>query len=79
MNEDFNGDFIEISVSDTGVGIKEEDAPKLFKEFSQLESSYISEYKGTGLGLALTKRWLSFMAEGYGLKANLEREASSHL
>jgi PAS domain S-box-containing protein len=70
MNEDFNGDFIEISVSDTGVGIKEEDAPKLFKEFSQLESSYISEYKGTGLGLALTKK----MVELHGGRIWLESE-----
>lgn len=70
INEDFNGDFIEISVSDTGIGIKEEDAPKLFKEFSQLESSYASEYKGTGLGLALTKK----MVELHGGRIWLESE-----
>jgi signal transduction histidine kinase len=50
------GDFVEISVSDTGIGIKEEDMPNLFKEFSQLESSYDKKYEGTGLGLALTRR-----------------------
>ena len=50
--------FIEISVSDTGIGIKPEDMSKLFKEFSQIESSYEKKYEGTGLGLALTKRFV---------------------
>jgi PAS domain S-box-containing protein len=49
-------DLIEISVEDTGIGIKPEDIPKLFKEFSQLDSVYDKEYEGTGLGLALTKK-----------------------
>ena len=49
-------DFVEISVADTGIGIKPEDLPKLFKEFSQLESPYAKKYEGTGLGLALTKK-----------------------
>ncbi|MEK7789568.1 MAG: ATP-binding protein [Planctomycetota bacterium] len=50
--------FIEISVTDTGIGIKPEDMSKLFKEFSQIESSYEKKYEGTGLGLALTKRFV---------------------
>ena len=49
-------DLIEISVADTGIGIKPEDIPKLFTEFTQLESTYTKQYEGTGLGLALTKR-----------------------
>ncbi len=49
-------DFIEISVTDTGVGIKAEDLPKLFQPFTQLESAYTKNYEGTGLGLALTGR-----------------------
>ena len=56
MHPDRN--FIEISVSDTGIGIKHEDLPKLFKEFSQIESPYTKDYEGTGLGLALTKRFV---------------------
>ena len=47
---------IEISIEDTGIGIKLEDIPKLFKEFSQLDSVYDKKYEGTGLGLALTKK-----------------------
>ncbi len=55
-NSQLHGNFVEISVADTGIGIKQEDIPKLFKEFTQLESAYIKKYEGTGLGLALTKR-----------------------
>ncbi len=50
------GQEIETSIEDTGIGIKPEDVPKLFKEFSQLDSVYDKKYEGTGLGLALTKK-----------------------
>ena len=48
--------FIEITVADTGMGIKAEDIPKLFKSFTQLESVYTKKFEGTGLGLALTRQ-----------------------
>jgi PAS domain S-box-containing protein len=51
-----HADFIEISVADTGIGIKPEDIDRLFKEFSQLETPYEKKYEGTGLGLILTKK-----------------------
>ena len=63
-------DFVEISVTDTGIGIREEDLPKLFKEFSQLESTYTKQYEGTGLGLALTKK----LVELHGGKISVESE-----
>ena len=49
-------DFIEISVKDTGIGIKPADLSKLFQTFSQIESTYSKTVEGTGLGLALTKK-----------------------
>ncbi|MCM2358375.1 MAG: ATP-binding protein, partial [Geobacteraceae bacterium] len=52
----FDGDFVEISVEDTGIGIKPEELPKLFRPFSQLDSPYTKAHEGTGLGLALTRR-----------------------
>jgi CheY-like chemotaxis protein len=51
-----DGDFIEITVADTGIGIREEDIPKLFQAFTQLESVYTKGFEGTGLGLALTRQ-----------------------
>ena len=52
---------IEISVSDTGIGIKKEDVGRLFKEFSQLDSPLQKRYEGTGLGLALSKRLIEMV------------------
>jgi hypothetical protein len=48
--------FVEISVTDTGIGIKPEECEKLFQPFSQLVSTYAKNLEGTGLGLALTKK-----------------------
>ncbi len=50
------GDRVEIAVEDTGIGIKEEDIPKLFKSFVRLESPLRATVPGTGLGLYLTKK-----------------------
>jgi PAS domain S-box-containing protein len=50
-----NDDVIIITVTDSGIGIKEEDISKLFHPFTQLESAYTKEYEGTGLGLALNR------------------------
>jgi PAS domain S-box-containing protein len=51
-----SADMTQISVEDTGIGIKKEDQEKIFEEFYQVDSSYARQYQGTGLGLALTKR-----------------------
>jgi CheY-like chemotaxis protein len=51
-----DGDFIEITMADSGIGIRDEDIPKLFQPFTQLESVFTKEYEGTGLGLALTRQ-----------------------
>lgn len=47
---------VKIIVWDKGIGIKSEDLQKLFKPFTQLDSSLSREYSGTGLGLSLVKR-----------------------
>lgn len=49
-------DMVYISIQDTGVGISKKDQEKLFKPFSQLDSSVSKKYEGTGLGLALAKK-----------------------
>jgi CheY-like chemotaxis protein/anti-sigma regulatory factor (Ser/Thr protein kinase) len=51
------GDHLEISVSDTGIGIAEQDIGRIFKEFQQLDSGVNRKQQGTGLGLALTKSY----------------------
>jgi signal transduction histidine kinase len=46
---------LQLSLSDTGIGISENEAKDLFKKFSQAEGSATRRFEGTGLGLALVK------------------------
>jgi signal transduction histidine kinase len=49
---------VEISVSDTGIGISHEDQAKIFEEFRQVGSDYAHKTEGTGLGLTLAKKFV---------------------
>ena len=52
-----NGDkILEISVIDTGIGIKEEDKDKLFKLFGYVQDSHQMNVHGIGLGLTISKK-----------------------
>ena len=55
---EFHPDWAQISVRDTGVGFKPEDAGRIFFPFEQLDSSKNRRYQGTGLGLSLTKQFI---------------------
>lgn len=59
---------VEISVSDTGIGIGEENRDIIFEEFRQLDGSSTRRYGGTGLGLNLCRK----LAEGLGGKIKVE-------
>jgi signal transduction histidine kinase len=49
---------VEVSVSDTGIGIAPEDQPKIFEEFRQVGTDYAHKTEGTGLGLTLAKKFV---------------------
>jgi len=48
-------EFLELSVTDTGIGISPEGLEKLFQPFSQIDSGLARKFEGTGLGLAMVK------------------------
>ncbi|MFL5403963.1 MAG: response regulator [Gemmatimonadales bacterium] len=52
------GGAIEIAVSDTGIGLRPQDQERIFGTFEQVDSAYAREQQGTGLGLALSKRFV---------------------
>jgi CheY-like chemotaxis protein/anti-sigma regulatory factor (Ser/Thr protein kinase) len=51
-----NQEYVQIKVTDTGIGIAPENIDKLFKPFIQIDSALNRKYEGTGLGLALVKQ-----------------------
>jgi signal transduction histidine kinase len=53
-----NTDKIEIAVKDTGIGISPEDQAAVFEEFKQVGRDQMRKAEGTGLGLALTRRFV---------------------
>ncbi|WP_164914453.1 ATP-binding protein [Aminipila luticellarii] len=50
-----NSVLLKFTLEDTGMGIDEEDIPKVFQEFEQLENHLTKQHQGTGLGLAICK------------------------
>jgi PAS domain S-box-containing protein len=58
INAKKDGDNAKFSVSDRGIGIKEEDIEEIFHEFTQLDSGTDRKYGGAGIGLAITKKFV---------------------
>lgn len=50
-----NGNYVYISVSDTGIGISKEDQAKIFDRFYRAEHEAVQKVSGTGLGLAIVR------------------------
>jgi signal transduction histidine kinase len=55
------GAWIELSVSDTGIGMTPEQRAKLFEEFTQADATTAQQFGGTGLGLAITRKLARMM------------------
>jgi adenylate cyclase len=55
------GDWVELAVADTGIGMTAEQQAKLFQDFTQADSLTARRYGGTGLGLAITRKLARMM------------------
>ncbi|WP_395138320.1 ATP-binding protein [Armatimonas sp.] len=53
-----SGSLLQVDIKDTGIGIKKEDQDRIFREFEQVDNSYSRQQQGTGLGLALVRKFI---------------------
>jgi len=61
LKQSINNVELEVSVSDTGIGMTEQQCKKLFSSFSQADTSTTRQYGGSGLGLAICKNLVGMM------------------
>jgi len=62
---------MKFSVTDTGVGIAPSDIKKLFKDFSQIESSFSRDMEGTGLGLSISRKLVQLLGGEIGVESKV--------
>jgi CheY-like chemotaxis protein len=63
------GDWVEIAVADTGIGMSEDQVARLFNAFVQADALTARRYGGTGLGLALTRRMMQLLGGDVAVKS----------
>ena len=67
------GDFIQVLVEDTGIGIEKDQFEQLFKSFTQVEDSFTRSQGGSGLGLAITKSLVQKMGGKIWLESEINK------
>jgi signal transduction histidine kinase len=74
-----NSFLMDISISDTGIGITKEDLEKLFSDYYQVESKANRKIEGTGLGLSITKRLVEMMDGKISAESEVGKGTAFHV
>ena len=73
LRTDAEEEMVEVSVADEGIGIAPEDLDRIFEEFKQLDAGRSREFEGTGLGLALVKKFVELQNGTVGVRSEIAK------
>ena len=66
-------DGVEVTVSDTGIGIPKEDINRIFERFYRVDKSHSKEIGGTGLGLSIVKHGALFLGASVSVESEIDK------
>ena len=73
-----DGDSVRYSVTDTGIGIPEDQLGAVFTEFRQIDSTITREFGGSGLGLSITKKFVEMHGGRIWVESRLNQGSTFH-